>query len=187
MALTPQDFKDRFPRGFNYLPVWSALNTYNTGDLVYYDPNGFFYKATADGITSDPSLTPAEWDLDNTQDVLNYVSDADIENAFACALLSFNGDCLFSEEDAQNEALLLLTAHKLALSLRETGGNSTGAFTGSSKTVGSVSESYSVPDWVNKSPIYSVYATTQYGLDYIVFVHPYTIGTAFVVGGATLA
>jgi subtilase family serine protease len=57
----------------------------------------------------------------------------------------------------------------------------------SSKSVGSVSESYQFPQWVLSNPLYSVLAKTGYGEKYISLVQNQMIGNFGVVAGRTLA
>jgi hypothetical protein len=178
--LTPQDFKDLFKRGFNYLPVWSAEETYNIGDVVYYEINSKFYTCKDDGVTSVPTTT-ADWDI-LVDNVLNYVSDDDITEAYSEALIVFN-EALFDNDIALKKGYLYLSAHFLVGDLNMGGAQSVATGLVQSRSVGSISESYVVPDWA-KSPFFSDYSKTSYGMKYLTMVRPKLVGnTASVYGG----
>lgn len=114
------------------------------------------------------------------------VTDADIEKAFGEAGFNFN-EGLFSTQDQLKVAFLYLSAHYLCtdIQMASEGLNSQSAFPVNSRSVGSVSESYQVPDWVTQSPVLSAYATTRYGLKYLSLVRPRLIGAMSVSLGAT--
>jgi len=61
--ITVQDFKDQFYRDFDYLPVWSALTTYNVGDLVFYDVNQKFYTCKVDNTLGVIPTNTTNWTL----------------------------------------------------------------------------------------------------------------------------
>ena len=116
-----------------------------------------------------------------------YVTDADITKSFNEALVNFN-DTLFSDDIDLKITFLLLSAHYLAWDLQSAvqGAKSTGVFPVSSRTVGPVTESYSVPAWLQKDPVFSAYATTRYGLKYISIIKPLLLGGVAVYSGSTL-
>lgn len=114
------------------------------------------------------------------------VTDADITKAMSEARASFNSG-LFSTDETLKISFLYLTAHFLAFDLQsaQQGIGSTGVFPVVSRTVGSVSETYNVPLWLQHDPILSAYATTRYGLKYIALVKPLLIGGMAVEIGET--
>lgn len=182
-ALTPEDFKNRFKRGFNYLPVWSAETTYNIGDVVYYESNGLFYTCLINGTTSLPTETD-DWQQ-IPGNILNYVLDEDITEAYAEACMLFN-EALFDSDADIVTGYLYLAAHFLVIDLNMGGAESVGSSKVTSRSVGSISESYQVPDWMNKQG-WSNYITTQYGVKYAMLVYPKTIGRVKAVWGGTRA
>lgn len=111
------------------------------------------------------------------------VRDSDIEKAITEALAVFNGD-LYSDEDTCKLALTYLTAHFLATDLEsaETGGAS--RHNQNSRSVGSVSESLSIPEWMLEEP-WAMYTTTQYGIKWIQLTAPHLGGAVYSVPGGT--
>jgi hypothetical protein len=45
-----------------------------------------------------------------------------------------------------------------------------------SKSVGSVSQGYSIPTWLSSNPALSAYTTTGYGIKYATLIQPYLCG-----------
>lgn len=115
------------------------------------------------------------------------VSDLDITKAFTEATMNFNAD-LFGEDDALRMTFLYLAAHYLVNDLQtsEAGKNSAGFFPVSSRSVGSVSESYAIPEWVLRDPVLGSYMTTRYGQKYLSLIKPLLVGNVTVYqGGST--
>jgi hypothetical protein len=56
-----------------------------------------------------------------------------------------------------------------------------------SKSVGSVSESVAIPDFISNNPMLAHYAKTYYGAKYISLVYPRLIGNVFSMEGRTHA
>lgn len=185
---TIQDFKDKFPNDFNYLSgiTWDVSTTYFTGDQVYYAGDGLFYKAMATFSGVEPSTDPASWQMyeDSTD---NYVTDNDIDRAMAEADCVYN-PALASTENEARQQYLYLTAHFLCLDIRVRSLGITGQFKGSvtSVSVGSVSESYQIPDFYSSNIILFPFTTTTYGLMYLGFVAPKIVGNVVGVAGATI-
>lgn len=178
--ITVEDFKKQFPR-FSpmYLPVFIQGNTYFKDDVVYF--NNLFYICIVESTTDDP--TNAEnWKLIN-QSVLNYTQDNDIEEAFQEAYVNFN-EGLFPDIETAKRVFLFLTAHYLTVDFNNAlGVNNLGIPT--SKSVGSVSEGYTIPQWLTNSPGLSMYSTTGYGVKYASLIRPYLVGNIFIARGAT--
>jgi Protein of unknown function (DUF4054) len=123
------------------------------------------------------------------------VQDIDIQNAFSDAQVLLN-QALFSgtpNSDANiTSGYLYLSAHCLCLNIKasDSGINSggTGGFPVSSRSVGSVSETYQVPDAYKDDPILAQYAQTAYGQKYLAMVLPYLRGNMLpIFGGAHAA
>lgn len=124
------------------------------------------------------------------------IQDIDIQNAYNDAVPLLNQG-LFSAQPgaAQNtdavitQGFLYLAAHCLCLNIKasDAGVNSggTGGFPVSSRSVGSVSESYQVPDAYKDDPILAQYAQTAYGQKYLAMVLPMLRGNMVgIFGGA---
>lgn len=178
IQITVDDFKTLFPRFTPvYLPLYVADKTYFKGDIVYY--NELFYQCIVENTVELPTVE-TDWKLIN-QDVLNYTRDEDIENAMAEASVNFN-ESLFDDEQAKL-IFLYLTAYYLTYDLQNaTGTVQTGVIT--SKSVGSVSESYGIPTSFLNNPMYSLYAKNGYGLKYLSLIIPYLQGNLLFYKGA---
>ena len=178
------DFKELFFRDFPYLPIWDSEETYNEDDEVFY--NKLFYRCLNNGVSSIPT-TITDWEL-YKDSINNYVLDADITKAFNEAKISFNKS-LFGDDNTIKTAYLYLTAHFLVNDIKSAnqGLNSTGDFNVASRSVGSVSESYSIPqEWVNSS-VLNFYTKSAYGLKYLAILMPRIKGNVMSVRGATIA
>lgn len=185
-TITITDFKTLFARDFPYLPSWDNTKLYNSGNVVYYSTTALFYQGKINGIpvATVPTNT-TYWDL-YSDDIYNYVLDADITKAFAEAQVNLN-QALFGSDAQIQMGYLYLTAHYLVMDIRGglKGLESTGEFAVSSRSVGSVSESYSIPDTYLKNPTLAYFAKTSYGQKYLSLIMPRMVGNVFTVQGAT--
>lgn len=179
-ALTVEDFKEQFFRDFNYIDSWVA-GTYNTGDEVFYLVNRKFYKCLNDGVSSLPTVT-ADW---SQQTAGVKVSDLDISHAYAEACITFN-DALFDGDDLVL-AYLYLSAHYLVNDLNAGGVEGSAGGLVNSRSVGNVSEGYSVPSRMLDNPIYGFYAKSSYGSKYLNMLLPRLVGNIVAIEGATSA
>lgn len=116
------------------------------------------------------------------------VRDDDITRALAEANINFN-PALFSDDATLRMAFLYLSAHYLCNDLQTAmqGIGSTAQMPVNSRSVGGVSESYQVPEWVSRDPFLGYYATTRYGMKYLSIIKPLLIGACAVYQGATTA
>jgi len=181
-AITVDDFKDQFYRDFTYIDSWSNVATYNTGDEVFYTVNRKFYKCLGDGVVSVPTTT-ADWSVQSPD---QKVSDLDITHAYGEADITFN-DQLFLDNEDMVLAYLYLSAHYLVNDLNAGGVDSNPTGIANSRSVGNVSEGYAIPDWQLKSPIYSFYTKSSYGLKYLNMITARLTGNVASVEGATNA
>lgn len=186
IVVTPQDFKDLFFRDFNYqATLWSATNTYNTDDVVFYNIKRLYYKALADGLVGVLPTDTNNWSV--TPDD-NYVLDEDINKAFEEACLVFNESLFGESEDAKKLAYLYLTAHYLVIDQNAAKNSGRVGSSGSlvSRSVANVSESYNIPKWMTENETLAPLAQTSYGIKYYSLVKPRLIGSTFIIQGATL-
>lgn len=188
-TITIDDFKSQFTRDFPFLLSYDATVTYYIGDKVYYPTTRAFYKSRADGTINIAPTDGNKWEkiIAPPDSVSNYVQDSDITRAFAEAKMNFN-QAFFCDDESIKLAYLYLTAHYLVLDLRNAmaGVSGTGENTVQSRTVGSVSEAYAIPEYVLKDPVLAYYAKTGYGQKYLSFVLPNLVGNVVAVHGATL-
>ena len=174
-------FKGQFARDFPYLPIWQQ-KTYFKNDIVYVAPN--FYQSLVDKNTAPVSNT-TNWQIVN-ESLDNYISDNDILRAFNEAKLNFNPN--FYECDATAEMVFYyLAAHYLVIDLNNAMNALGLGFMGytTSKSVGSVSESYGIPSYMLNNPVLSGYAQTGYGRKYLSLIMPYIVGQIILTPGRT--
>jgi len=114
------------------------------------------------------------------------VTDGDIQKAQGEAKFNF-GSNFASDQSSFSLLFNYLTAHYLVMDMNAASQGTGGSMNWltSSKSVGSVSESYSIPDRILASPIYAYYAKTYYGTKYLMLIMPYLSGQIFPVCGAT--
>lgn len=178
MDVTVAEFKSQFPR-FQpvYLPIYVNGKTYFKNDIVYYE--SLFYICKHDGVTTLPTVQN-DWQLIN-QSVLNYTQDSDILNAMAEARINFN-ETLFGDD--AKLVFLYLTAYYLTVDFQNALGQANAGIV-TSKSVGSVSESYSIPQWMLQDRILGAYGRNGYGLKYLSLIQPYLVGNVMFFAGAT--
>lgn len=113
-----------------------------------------------------------------------YVFDADIEKAFKEAQASFNVS-LFPSDEAIEIGYLYISAHYLVTDLRRSvqGLNSFSESQVSSRSVGSVSESYAIPQEFINDPRFAFFMTTGYGQKYITLILPLLVGNVIGICG----
>ena len=180
-AITIDDFKSQFYRDFNFVDDW-VDGTYNAGDKVFYLVNSKFYEAKADGVTSTPT-TANDWNLLQPSTL---IASKDITNAFNEALANFNS-YITDDENSLKLMYLYLSAHYLVNDINAGGASSSGSNLVNSRSVGSVSESYSIPQWMLDKPSFSLIAKSSYGQKYLSLILPYTIGFMATIEGGTNA
>lgn len=176
-TVTVEYFKALFSRDFPYLPEWQYGKAYFTGDIVYYNDN--FYKSLTDGNLTEPSDT-TNWVL-TPDSVDNYVQDSDIERAFEEAKGTFNTS-LFSDCNTAQMYYCYVAAHYLVMDINNAQNALSMGFNGmvASKSVGSVSESYGLPQWVMNNPLYALLAQTGYGRKYLLYIVPLVRAAALI-------
>jgi hypothetical protein len=117
------------------------------------------------------------------------VTDEDISAAFIQTNATINAG-LFPSQAGYTPAYLNLAAHFLVLTLRASSAGFTAqagmGFLSQSKSVGSVSESYAIPQAILNNPLFAAYMTTPWGQFYLMAIYPYLSGQIFVVAGTTL-
>ena len=168
--ITADAFKALFVE-FPYLPIYQQSKAYFTDDVVYLAPN--FYKALSTTVDEPPS---DNWELYNDT-LMNYVSDADIQRAFLEAKVNFNPN-FFPDDETAEMVFYYLAAHYLVIDKNNALTPFGLGFIGytQSKSVGSVSESYGIPQYMLNNPLLSAYAQTGYGRKYLSLIQPYLVG-----------
>lgn len=185
-TITVTDFKNLFSRDFPYLNIWNVGTLYNLNTIVYYDITQLFYKCLSNGTIVTPPTDATKW-VEYPDDVDNYVMDSDITKAFSEAQLVFN-QALFNSDANIKLGYLYCTAHYLVndINTSNAGLQSLGSNPVTARTVGSVSESYSIPPWYLDNPLFLFYNKTGYGQKYLSFLIPQLVGNVISVCGTTL-
>jgi hypothetical protein len=131
------------------------------------------------------SLTPAEFKKFFCDDFPN-LNDSAVLRAFMEARVNFN-QSIWGDEDSIKLGYFYLTAHYICMDQRNAAGGSaaTGSFPVSSRTVGSVSESYDIPQAYKDNAAFSYLTGSGYGMKYLSMLLPNLVGNIGVVCGAT--
>lgn len=185
-TITVAQFQAQFFRDFPYLPTYSATVTYPAGATVFYNDN--FWNAQQNGLLNVlPGSDSNKWMLVNVC-ANDFVQPQDITNAFAEAQVVFN-QALFGSDAKITLAYLYCTAHYLVNDLRTAaqGVDSAGAFPVQSRSVGSVSESYQLPEAYKDSAQLAFFTSTGYGQKYLSMLLPNLVGNIGAVWGGTNA
>lgn len=187
MSITVDEFKTYFTRDFPYLPVWDALVSYNKDEVVYYETTRLFYIALSNAIPIGTLPTDTDYFSVTSDDYYNYINDTDITKAIG------ECDAMLPVARFETEVLAIaqnyLTAHCLCNDIKtsNSGLASSAIFAVQSKSAGSISESFAIPQDLLKSPFYAFYTTSQYGMKYLAMLYPRCIGVMNIAGGATTA
>lgn len=180
--ITIEQFKEYFFRDFPYLPVWVEGKIYFTGDIVYFNQN--FYKSLVDNNTATPNETEM-WQA-TAGNVQDYVTDADITRAMSQAYINANYD--FGSTDEERIMIYLhLIAFYLVMDWQNASMGVNNGYMGpiTSKSVGDISETHGVYEWVQKSPQDSIYLTNGFGMKYLSLTLPYRSCTILFSRGRT--
>ena len=118
---------------------------------------------------------------------LDTVTDQDISNALQDAAINFNSD-FWADQNAYTTGFLLLSAHMMVMALRASTQGIAGQYNwlDASKSVGSVSESFSIPQRILDNPEFAMLTKTTYGAKFLFLVLPQLCGNIFVSFGRTL-
>ena len=183
-TITTANFQSQFFRDFPYLPTWDSTVTYAADAQSYY--NGSFWRALINGLLNIvPGSDSSKWQQ-ITANPLDYVQPQDITNAFAQAQVVFN-QSLFGDDASTTMAYLYCTAHYLVHDLRSAmqGINGVGTFAVASRGVGSMNETYAIPDIIKDTAHLSFFTTSTYGMKYLSLLMPNLIGNVASVNGGT--
>lgn len=182
---TPVDFKEYFPREFQYFSdiIWNEYINYLKNNKVYYKGN-FYISLQDNNENNEPNNSPDYWQI-TIGNIYDYITDNDIYKAFDQAKTSFNINLFLNDVNKMEIAFLLLTAHYLIMDLNMSNGNGVGSFLITSKSVDGVSASYGIPQKYLQNPYYSYFASTSFGMKYLQYLIPLTIGGIYTIRGTT--
>lgn len=127
-------------------------------------------------------------DFPYSSDPAEGVTDTDIAKAYQLTNLKIN-PVLFSSQDDWTIGYLYLSAHFLVTSIQTSsqglGGGGSASWLEQSKSVGSVSQSFAIPQSVLNNPAYAWLTKTSYGMFYFQLIYPRLIGVTFNAFGRT--
>lgn len=114
------------------------------------------------------------------------VLDQDIGKAQQLANVNFSQD-LWGDQGSFNAGYNLLTAHYLVMNLRSSSQGINGQFNflEQSKSVGSVSEAFGIPQRILDNPDWAILCKTNYGAQYIQLILPQLGGQMWIAYGST--
>ncbi len=119
-------------------------------------------------------------------DVETSVVDQDIAKCFQQTNINMNQQ-LWADQASYNVGYLLLAAHYLVVDLRMSSQGLSGQYSWlpSGKSVGSVSESFSIPQRILDDPYMAGLCQTNYGAKYLQLILPQLSGQIFIAPGST--
>lgn len=169
--VTIEQFKEYFFRDFPFINYYDEIKTYKKGAQVYDEVTDTFYNSLINN-NEQPLTDENAWKIVD-DDKYNYILDEDIQKAMSQALVSsksFGDDC----NEIKN-IYLHLVAYYLVVDLKNSSSGIGSSYSGivQSKHVGDVSESYAIPQWLQQSPMYSMFGQNGYGLKYLSLIAPY--------------
>jgi hypothetical protein len=114
------------------------------------------------------------------------ILDQDIANSYQEVNVNVNPD-LFANQENYSLGYLLLSAHFLVLNIRSSSQGISGQFSWNqnSKSVGSVSESFSIPQRILDNPEFAMLSKTNYGARFLQIILPQLSGQIFNAFGST--
>lgn len=115
------------------------------------------------------------------------VNDSDIQSGLDTASFNFNSG-LFGLQTEFTLAYLLLSAHFMVMNLRASSQGISGQYSWlqTSKSVGSVAESFQIPQRILDHPVLGMLTKTYYGAQYVMLLLPRLTGQVFITPGDTL-
>lgn len=119
----------------------------------------------------------------------DYILDSDITKAITEAGDKFNPSLGYGEDIAVTRAFMYLAAFFLVENIKMSSAGISGQIQNlvSSKSVGGISESYSIPEKFTKSPYTSIFLKNKYGERYLALSFPLIVGGVGLVDGTTTA
>jgi len=114
------------------------------------------------------------------------VLDQDIAKAYGQTNVNIN-QALFSSQDDYTIGYLLLAAHFLVVDLRMSSQGISGAYSWiqTSKSAGSVSSGFQIPQRILDNPEFAMLTQTNYGAKYLQLLLPRLTGQMYSVQGST--
>ena len=152
---------------------------------------GHFYEWGESVAYSNPAVTDFKnqfvRDFPYGTDPTTSVLDSDIANAFQFVNININQG-LFADQGSYTLGYLLLSAHYLVFALRASSQGLGGQynFAQNTKSVGQVSEGFTIPEHISNNPYLLMLTKTNYGAQYLELILPKLCGQIFTICGATL-
>lgn len=138
-------------------------------------------------VTDFKSFFVRDFPYTNDATDLTKVQDSDISKAIDEAGPLVN-DELFDSQGDFTRAYLYLSAHFLCTDLQNSSQGVSGAFSWAtnSRSVGSVSQSFTIPEIMQKNPLWLMMSQTAYGARYLMMIQGRLAGAMGVAYGRTL-
>lgn len=114
------------------------------------------------------------------------ILDQDIANAYQETNVNLN-PALWADQNGYTLGYLLLSAHFLVMNIRASSQGISGQFNWNqtSKSVGSVSESFDIPQRIKDNPEFAWLTKTNYGARYLMLILPQLSGQMWTAYGST--
>lgn len=159
--------------------ISSQLLTVNFIGVV---PPALLFTVTSNSLAINLTITESYPGNPNTQ-----ILDQDITSSFLSTNVNINPG-LFPDQGTYTLAYLFLSAHYLVMNIRQSsqGINGQYNFLQASKGVGSVNESFSIPERIMANPYWAMLTKTNYGQSYLQLLLPQLAGQFYTVMGTTL-
>ncbi len=118
---------------------------------------------------------------------LNYVQPADVNKAIAEAEINFSPRMFDINSGQSTTVFMYLAAFYLVENLKASakGISAQGNFPLTGIGAGGVNVSMQPPEAFTKNPTYAMFTRNAYGLTYLSFVYPYTVGAVSLAQGTT--
>jgi hypothetical protein len=123
-----------------------------------------------------PVVTVTGGGGDNTD--LELVTDDDLNNAIQDAAIFDINQGFFATQAAFTRSFLFLAAHYLQTNIAASmeGLASQYNWLTQSKSVGDISESYEIPEWMARDPMLCDFSKTKYGAKFLTSIAPFLVG-----------
>ncbi len=114
------------------------------------------------------------------------ILDQDIAKAFGQTNVNIN-QALYADQGSYNISYFLLAAHYLVVDIQmaSQGINGQFNFVEQSKSVGSVSQSFAIPQRILDDPYFSMLSKTNYGAKFLQLLLPQLAGQMWIAHGST--
>lgn len=183
-TLSIELFKKEYFRkftNFSPYPRWSASSNYLINQLVYFDQDYLVYKALTNNINKLPNISTSDWEMQSNLTIVPYITDTDLDEAFLYAANNISSSLV--KDFDRTTGFYLLVAHFLELNVNQASKtDSAGGSLVASKSIAGVSVAYNTNE-AYKNLLYTNFAKTKYGRDYITLIEQKNSNIIYLVKG----